>query len=125
MGPESTDKYMLVAEAPDGTMREIDNLAFVDLDSLTEEDIHNPAIFGDLTQETLLISCSLETRRLFGLEPLPRRMTRKKLIKLLMSYEVPRDFAARAVAVGVAELGSYAAVWRDIVLSQCGGRLPR
>lgn len=117
-----TDRdFILAYEGEDGIYHEIKDVAFVDLDTISEHDLQDPAIFGDLTQETFLIMCSLETRRLIGLEPLPRRLTRKRLIKLLMSYEVPRDFAARAVTVGVAELGSYAAVWRDIVLSQCRG----
>ena len=56
-----------------------------------------------------------KTARLYGLEPPPKRLSRKRLIKLLMSYKVPRNFAEHAVKVGVEALGSYAAVWSDII----------
>lgn len=54
-------------------------------------------------------------RRLLALEPLPRKLSRKRFVKWLMALGVPRDYAAAAAAAGAKDCGSYAAAWADLV----------
>lgn len=59
----------------------------------------------------------LRLRRLLRMEPWPRKLSRRRFVKLLMSYGAPRDLCVDTAANGLAACGSYAAAWRDLIES--------
>ena len=64
----------------------------------------------------------IKDQRILGMVPPPRKLTRKRMVKLLMSYGIQRDRAMFSALFGMVICGSYAAAWKNI-MSEARGRM--
>ncbi len=128
MGTDN-EEQMLVYETEDGILIPIDTIPYIDTVPYAEipEGDTGPAgpqgVFDCSSfSVTVMVKPDSELagrlamlRRLLMLEPLPRKLSRKRFVKWLMAMGVPRDYAAAAAAAGARDCGSYAAAWADLV----------
>ena len=111
----------LVYETEDGILIPIDTIPYV---GIPEGDPAGAQCNFDCSSFSVTVTVDPDSefaghwamlRRLLALEPLPRKLSRKRFVKWLMALGVPRDYAVAAAAAGARDCGSYAAAWADLV----------
>ena len=104
-----------------GELVPFDTIPYVGLDEADPDgdrcnfDCSSFSVTVMVAQDSELAGRLAMLRRLLMLEPLPRKLSRKRFVKWLMALGVPRDYAAAAAAAGARDCGSYAAAWADLV----------
>ena len=120
MGTDSEERALFCKTA-DGELVPFDTIPYVGLDEADPDgdrcnfDCSSFSVTVMVKPDSDLAGRLAMLRRLLMLEPLPRKLSRKRFVKWLMALGVPRDYAAAAASAAARACGSYAAAWADLV----------